>query len=612
MKLQIRDYDYTHKKYLTYAENTSDPLVINGAIGIYPITMVKTGTVYGTLEDITTYWGGAVVDSPNYIQLEQGASVQLTFKNANEILGEIGEFSTGVTGAFMGVIAQGQGASSKFDITFNHIADSPPTEYIVAPNVEQTPGTTTTYLTPDVSIGDGFEFKLYSESKLVIENTSAAAEWIRIYEVVFQIQDTVKAGVQTKAAYLPTGKAVIKPTLYIDYKRKYVNFYVPVSKDITGWDGDNVFASGHGHLYNRWIDSVSGSARSNGKNAGESIQSPTYIIESLLRDEDFVERDLRITAVTDTTHIICSGLKSSEDDFYNYSIYYNATTDHKTYISDCVGSTKTLVLASADTSAASDDNIFLTNIRGDLKIDYSSFDVLGNTTNGTRKDWLFARAFNEKQNIRDIIDLLCWEMHCELIESIDPIECINKFKIVTLDIASSGDTWTNPAYSNGIEQITAQLTPLESVYTQFRLRYFFNNGDGDFLKELYVDKNGYPSRATILGDTEKNLCKYAEQSYQISRLFEFSSMNVYDDATAERLLQKKIEWLTKQRLIVNYITPIVGNSDYIKYEIGDQVKLNFSQGIPSGLNNSAMFIITEKIITPLIGGGSIKWTLLQL
>ena len=112
--------------------------------------------------------------------------------------------------------------------------------------------------------------------------------------------------------------------------------------------------------------------------------------------------------------------------------------------------------------------------------------------------------------------------------------------------------------------------------------------------------------------TEKNLCKYAEQSYGVSRLFEYSSMNIYDDATAESFLQKKIAWFTKQRLIVNYITPIVGNFDWIKYEIGDQVKLNFSKGIPTGLNNSAMFMITSKKITPLIGGGYISWELIEL
>lgn len=366
-----------------------------------------------------------------------------------------------------------------------------------------------------------------------------------------------------------------------------------------------------GRMFDRWIDSVSGSSRSNGKNENGLIDSPAYLIESLLRDENFVERDLRITTVTDTTHIICNELLSSENDYYNYSIYYNATTNHKTYISDYEGATKTLVLASADTSASATDNIFLQNIKGDLKIDYASFDAIGNTTNGTRKDWEFARCFTEKTNIFSLLDELCFECHCELIESVNPDTGEKLYKLVDLD-SDYSDMWTNPAYSGGIEQITGELTPLDNVYTQFRLRYFYDYGKGDFTKEIYVDKNGFPSTATILSDTEKNLCKYAEQSYLVSRLYEYSSMNIYDDATAERFLQKKIEWFSKQRLAVNYISPIVGNFDFIKYEKGDKVKINFTQSLPVGVTNNANFIITSKTIVPTVGGGYIKWRLIEL
>lgn len=386
------------------------------------------------------------------------------------------------------------------------------------------------------------------------------------------------------------------------YKNKFEAYETPV---------ELAFSYLEGREFERWTDNILAGARDNGENAGNLIDNPAYIIESLLRDEDFVERDLRISTATDTTHVIVNNLRSSEDDYYNYAIYYNATTLHKTYISDYVGSTKSLTLAAADTSVAADDNIYLTNIQGDNKIDYATFDLVGNTTNGSRKDWIFARSYTEKQDIRDLLDDLCFDAHCELIESVNPDTGQALFKLVALD-SGSGDTWTNPAYIDGLEQSTAVLTPIENVFTQFRLRYFYDFGKGDFIKEIYVDKNGFPVAATILGDTEKNLCKYAEQSYQISRLFEFSSMNIYNDATAERCLQKKIEWFTKQRLLVRYLTPITGNSDWVKYETGDQVKLNFTRSIPTGINNSSMFMIISKTITPAIGGGLIRWELLEI
>lgn len=366
-----------------------------------------------------------------------------------------------------------------------------------------------------------------------------------------------------------------------------------------------------GREFDRWIDSVSGSARSNGENEGNLIDNPAYIMESLLRDENFTERDLKISTVTDTTHIICNELLSSEDDYYNYSVYYNATTDHKTYISDYVGSTKTLTLASADTSASAGDNIFLQNVQGDLKIDYATFDAVGNTTNGTRKDWIFARSYIEKQNVQDLLNELCYESHCELIESVNPDSGEKHYKLVTID-DESGDTWTNPAYAGGIEQIKGSLTSLDNVFTQFRLKYFYDYGKQDYLKEIYVDKNGVPTTATILSNAEKNLCAYAEKSYYVSRLFEYSTLNIYNDATAERFLQKKIQWLTKQRLLVNYTSPIVGNYDFIKYEKGDKIKINFSKSIPTGLNNNTNFIIISKSIVPTVGGGYINWELLEL
>ena len=372
------------------------------------------------------------------------------------------------------------------------------------------------------------------------------------------------------------------------------------------------FAFVKGRMFERWVDYVSGSARTdNGYDTDDLIECPPYIIESLLRDENFVERDLTITTVTDVNNMIVSGLKSSVDDYYNYALYFNATRNHKTFVSDYTGSSKTLTLYNADTAGQAGDNIVLTNVQGDLKIDFASFDAVGNTTNGTRKDWVFARSYTSKSNIRNILDELCFDSHCELVESVNPDSGLNQFKLVALD-SGSGDTWTNPAYADGLEQATASLTPLENVFTQFRLRYFYDYGKGGFIKEIYVDKNSYPTSATILSVTEQTLCTNAETNYQISRLFEFSSMNIYDDTTAERFLQKKIQWFTKQRMIVNYVTPIVGNSDYIKYEIGDQVKLNFSKGIPTGINNTSMFMITSKRVTPLIGGGHIVWELLEL
>ena len=92
----------------------------------------------------------------------------------------------------------------------------------------------------------------------------------------------------------------------------------------------------------------------------------------------------------------------------------------------------------------------------------------------------------------------------------------------------------------------------------------------------------------------------------------YSANWIYDDTCAELMLQKKIEWFTKQRLIVDWTTGLSGDEDWIKYELGDQVKLNFPQAIPTGLNNLKWFMITNKRITTVQGAPLIRWRLIEM
>jgi len=355
-------------------------------------------------------------------------------------------------------------------------------------------------------------------------------------------------------------------------------------------NGD-IFAYAAGRQFERWIDSVGGATRDEGHSVNGIILTPSGIIESILRDEVFVERDLRVSTVTSTTLIIVSGLKSSVDDYYNNAIYYNVTTGHKTYVSDYTGSTKTLTLAAADTSATAADNIYLTNIQGDNKINYQSFDVIGNTTSGTRKDWLFGRSINSFSTPQALIEQLCFESHSILLDTYDG------YKFLSLDEAASADTWTVPLTRNSErELVSGRLSPLSDIYTDFRLKYAFDYASGTYKKEFFVNRDVVSSNASILGATEKTKCANAETDYKVKKYFEYSSDWIYDDNTAEYLLQKLVNWLTKQYAIVTWAGEF---NSHIKYEIGDQVILNYANMVPTGINNSSKFIIFSKEINPL-------------
>jgi len=439
-----------------------------------------------------------------------------------------------------------------------------------------------------------------------------------------------------------------------------------------------------GRIFDYWIDLISGGARSNGYNKDDQVFIAPYIIESLLRDEKLSIRDLNITTVTDTTHIIVSGLASSENDYYNYATYYNATTLHKTYVTDYVGATKTLVLNDADTAAVdgtlidstttsattnklndsgggfsgvvqigmiafndtdatettvtaidsdtvlsvaddifanaedyriSDpvvgDNIFLQNVRGDTSIDYASFDVLGNTSGGTRQ-WTFNVSLYQKMALNQIIDTLAFESHCEFIKSCNETSGETKYRLIAIDTGAA-DTWTNPVYQDGLEQIKISFTPLEGVFTGYKFYYAYDIGANKYTKELSVDKNGYTTTAAVIGATEQALCQSAEDNYSVRNIFEYSSLYIQSDTIAEYFLQKKIAWFTKQRMIVSFRSSITSAAiDFIKYEIGDRIKINFTKGLPTGVTNATVFMITGKRIAPLVGGGYIDWELIEL
>ena len=210
---------------------------------------------------------------------------------------------------------------------------------------------------------------------------------------------------------------------------------------------------------------------------------------------------------------------------------------------------------------------------------------------------------------------LCFESHCQLFESIDPNDAIPSIKLVAIDAATSGDAWTSPAkdLSTGLPMVSTSLTPLQNVFTSYRLFYWWNYGKQDYEKELFVDENGITSGATILKDYEQLLCKKAKSTYRVEHPFSYSANWIYNTATAERMLQKKIRYFTKQRLIVNWSTGISdGTFDYIASERGDQKKLNFSEMIPAGLNNSAFFMITSKRIITVQGAPIIQFQLLEM
>lgn len=375
-------------------------------------------------------------------------------------------------------------------------------------------------------------------------------------------------------------------------------------KDLRG-----LYAYAKGRYFNRWIDYNKGNSRSNGKSQGDLIETPGYIIESILRDEVLTERDLVTDAYTGTGSPTVykyeiSGVKSGVDDYYNYSYIHNSSAGVESLadVTDYDGTNKLFTLSGdVGATAGGGDKVNISNVRGDYIIDIASFDVIGNTNNGVRKDWKFGRSIYEKESAGSLIKSLLFESFLLLHKSYD------QYKLIALDEnTGSVDTWSTPLIIGGQPLVSANLTPLESVFTDYKLNYYYEYGGRKYVYDYQVNDK---FRSTDLDSSLQTICSDAVTNYKVKQRFEHSSRWIYDKATAELLITKFVNWFGKQRLLVRWGG---GCKDYIKYEIGDQVILNYASLIPTGVNNTAKFMIFNKRYVFQRGDPHIIFTLIQM
>jgi len=374
-----------------------------------------------------------------------------------------------------------------------------------------------------------------------------------------------------------------------------------INKNITtqGELLSDVFAKIKGRGFDYWVDFDS---RDNGYDEDDLIENPAYIVESLLRDEIFTERDLTITDSVSSYVKEINGLVSSEDDYYNGAVLHNLTVGSSVVIADYDGATKRVTLAEAD-ATNDDDKVFITNIQGNNKIDTTTFDLVGNTINGLRKDWKFAKSVYQEGFAETLFSELLYESRCILFTSFD------KYKLVAIDSTPTEvATWTKPLMQGGKLLANASLSPIRQLLNEYRINYAYDYASGQHNKTLFVNKSGASSELTN-GATYQATCKTLFDNYKIINRFEYNCNWIYDSATAELFFNKIFEWYSKQRLIVNWATPV---SNYLQYEVGDIIKLNNADIIPTGINNVSKFMIMENPLKPLPGAPFINFKLVEI
>jgi hypothetical protein len=458
-----------------------------------------------------------------------------------------------------------------------------------------------------INIQNADEFKsLLNQNIGVRNNTSGVSLYVK--EIRLMLFNVTFNGV-TKGL----NELVYFSNKYPGHLSNYGNFST-VNKQAFGFveqNLTNVFATCTGMMFSRWIDNINGIERDNGLGEGAAIHNLPYMIESIIRDYILTERNLIATQATaDNPVVKCDGLLSNQDGYYVNAIYINPYSDHKSYITAYNGATKEFTLNAADPDMVATEGggsvnarFYLTNIKGNEKIDYQSFDAVGGPA-GNRSAWLGRGFIDTQEKSEDILNKLLFESAC-ILQRTD-----NKYKLVSLETTvDSVDTWIRPLYDrNRSEYIYSfDLTPIENVFSSFVLNYDYDAARRTYKKQIYVNANGYSEGSTIIGSSHSTKCRNAELNYLIkNKLYSYDAKFIYDHAVAERLLAYLVDCNTIQKPIITWGMDI---NHGIKYEIGDQVKLNNASLIPAALNNNTRFMISGKQVMMLAGASYIIYTL---
>lgn len=406
----------------------------------------------------------------------------------------------------------------------------------------------------------------------------------------------------------------------------------------------DAYGIGKGRMFGSWIDS---NGRSNGYAEGDLIENPAYIIESILREElrnEYYKQNFynlledyewtgNYEEYPDGTHYIGgTSLNETAVTFpvvsgVTYILKYNVVVISEAYtillknssidFHQLFGGTstpgvKTILFTAEDDystiefGAGSIGTYEINNITIEehpaiynVPINTDSFDVVGNTTNGSHKDWKCAKSIYSQMGMSDLLNLICYECHLILTKS------YNEFTLKPLLLQSNiVGTFQFFIAQKGIIKFNLEYTPIDNIYTEFTLNYHYDYGSSTYKKKIKVTPL-YSSDSSL--DSYKSILKANETNYRLSRKWEYNADYIYDDATALLCIENFIKQHISQRIIINFVGDI---QNHIKYEIGDQVLVYLPSLLPDTINYSKVFMIFSKKIN--INSSTVEFGLIEL
>jgi len=242
---------------------------------------------------------------------------------------------------------------------------------------------------------------------------------------------------------------------------------------------------------------------------------------------------------------------------------------------------------------------------GITAIDTDSFDVVGNPYNGKRSIWKFARSITDIDSSINILFELLYSAHCILTEDNN-----GNYKLVALD--RDDTTLLNITQSQMSRPPLIGKTHQQYLRNQFVLKYHYNYATNAFVKNYAVDQSistlasnsisgvFLPSISPTIYGGASGLCAFSQTEYLRTKKWIDEFLWIYDDATAEALVKRFMDWLTLQKITVDLAgwwgsTASNSQKPLILYEVGDQCKVTHPLLSPNATNNYIFMVVRKTV-----------------
>lgn len=250
----------------------------------------------------------------------------------------------------------------------------------------------------------------------------------------------------------------------------------------------------------------------------------------------------------------------------------------------------------------------LRNVMGvvSAEIDMSSFDTVGNTTTGTRKDWKLAASIGASQSSVEYLKQICREFGLILYQDPDDASGYLRWRLKSLPTQSTAITLAiTEAMIHTDEQTQlpslfyAQMTPQtqikNDIYLNYKKNYATDKYDrGVYISNIHADGTMSTNLTTGTGALRNSTyvawMEESESKYAITNAVTYDLDFIREAVTANAACKLLADWFAFRR--VKLALNLIRNLSTLSLRIGDVVTVTTSL---LGLNHSGTshFMITR-------------------